>query len=177
VGWRLCGRHSVKTRVQIGPDEVGQTNEQHEVYDAFLAKIKPDDADKVYKPPLILGMSAIIKVKKQYVSSPWSPSNITDSGRLEPWSNKSDYAKCSNEINREIHNLTVLTDAGCQNTPRLIDWSIRRQTDDDTLPGGYIAYIVMERVPGKNLGEYDQMEISEQCRVQLAFLEAIWYAF
>jgi hypothetical protein len=111
------------------------------------------------------------------VSSLWSTSNIADSGRLEPWSKKSDYGQCSDEINREIHNLTVLTDAGCQNTPRHIYWSIRRQTHSDTLPGGYIACLVKEKVPGKNLGEYDKMERSEQRRVQLAFLEAIWYAF
>ncbi|KAJ0418519.1 hypothetical protein BJY00DRAFT_324869 [Aspergillus carlsbadensis] len=103
-------------------------------------------------------MSAIIKVKKQVV----------------PWSNKPDYGECSNEINREIHNLKVLTDAGCQHTPRLIDWSIRQQSHDDTLPGVYVAYIVMEEVPEKDLGDYDGMEKSKQQLVQLAFLEAIW---
>jgi hypothetical protein len=34
----------------------------------------------------------------------------------------------------------------------------------------------MEKVPGKHLGEYDKMARPEQRRVQLAFLEAIWYA-
>ncbi|PWY96091.1 hypothetical protein BO94DRAFT_143955 [Aspergillus sclerotioniger CBS 115572] len=103
-------------------------------------------------------MPAIIKVKKQ----------------VDPWSIKPDYSRCSNEINREIHNLQVLTDAGCQHTPRLIDWSVGRQSHGGALPGGYIAYIVMEKVPGKELGEYNDMERSEQRRVQLAFLEAIW---
>jgi hypothetical protein len=64
VDWELRGRHSIKIRVQ-SDGNLGWTSEQHEVYDAILTKIKREDTDEVYKPPLIHGMSAIIKVKKQ----------------------------------------------------------------------------------------------------------------
>lgn len=96
---------------------------------------------------------------------------------MAPWSNKPDYGECSREISREILNLKVLLEAGCRHVPRLLGSSIRQQGHNGTLPGGYIAYIVMEKVPGKDLEGYFDMQESEHRCVQLAFLEAIWYAF
>ncbi|KAL2814044.1 hypothetical protein BJX63DRAFT_393351 [Aspergillus granulosus] len=157
--WLLGDRLACKTRVHYdySSDDAGETYDQHEVYEATLADKEPE-ADKLHKPPLQVGMPAIIKVKTQ----------------LEHWSNEPDCGKCSDEIWREINNLKALTDAGCEHTPKLIDWGITHQSRDETLPGGYFAFIVMEKLPGKDLSDFDEMKKSEQHRVQLAFLEAIW---
>ncbi|PLB55656.1 hypothetical protein P170DRAFT_47026 [Aspergillus steynii IBT 23096] len=81
----------------------------------------------------------------------------------------------SNEIHREIDNLHYLTEYDCTCTPKLFSFAIDQQGLDDTVPGGYIAYIVMERVPGKDLRDFDQLDHHEKNRVRLAFVEALWY--
>ncbi|KAL4875898.1 hypothetical protein BJY04DRAFT_201007 [Aspergillus karnatakaensis] len=75
-------------------------------------------------------------------------------------------------IRREIHNLEVA--ANCGSTPNLICNGIQQQEDDGLFPGGYVAYIVMTKVAGENLENYGNMEKSEQHRIQLAFLDALW---
>jgi hypothetical protein len=64
---------------------------------------------------------------------------------------------------------------GCESTPKLLDFCIEQQGVNDTVPDGYIAYIVMSKVPGKDLAKYDEMRKEEQHRVQIAFLKALWY--
>ncbi|KAL2812402.1 hypothetical protein BJX63DRAFT_396865 [Aspergillus granulosus] len=66
VTWLLGDRLAFKTRVQYdyGPDNAGETYEQHEVYEATLVGKEPE-AVKLFNPPLHVGLSAIIKVKTQ----------------------------------------------------------------------------------------------------------------
>ncbi|KAL2011096.1 hypothetical protein VTN00DRAFT_3814 [Thermoascus crustaceus] len=55
------------------------------------------------------------------------------------------------EASRETYNLQKLTEGGCSSTPKLIDYEIFRQGEHDPVPGGYIVFILMEKVPGQNL--------------------------
>jgi hypothetical protein len=47
---------------------------------------------------------------------------------------------------REI-SVKHLTAAGCSSTPALIAWKHDTQGDDDWVTGGYIDYILMEKLP------------------------------
>ncbi|KAL4959253.1 uncharacterized protein BDV14DRAFT_13329 [Aspergillus stella-maris] len=62
-------------------------------------------------------------------------------------------------------------------TPRLLAWQTQKQDADEKNPGGYIAYIVMEKVPGENLAKFDDYSEEKQRQIKLAFLEAMWEFF
>ncbi|RJE27198.1 hypothetical protein PHISCL_00439 [Aspergillus sclerotialis] len=147
VGTRL----SLKVRNQHGPDCAGETWEQHEVYEAMQTT-----KATLSEQPELNEIPAILKVKTQLV----------------PWSNKPDSCLCSEEIWNEIRNLEAAEK--CESTPKLLNYHIKRQGDGDILPGGYIAYIVMNKVTGENLERYRRMEKKEQHQVQIAFLDALW---
>ncbi|PTU19123.1 hypothetical protein P175DRAFT_0558694 [Aspergillus ochraceoroseus IBT 24754] len=117
----------------------GFTYERHEVYEATRI-------DQPSKTP------DIIKIKKQIVS----------------WSNYG-YSEPSDEVCREIHNLSQLED--CRSTPKLLGYAVRKQGSSDELPGGYIAQIVMQQVPGENLHGFDTFTKEEQNRIRVAFIE------
>ncbi|KAE8153176.1 hypothetical protein BDV25DRAFT_38548 [Aspergillus avenaceus] len=87
------------------------------------------------------------------------------------WSNR-DYHEPSDGINREVENLHRLK--SCTSTPKLIGLRIDNQGPGDDLPGGYIAYIVMQKVPGKGLHNYDELTPRDQNRVRIAFIDALW---
>ncbi|GKZ29601.1 hypothetical protein AbraIFM66950_005633 [Aspergillus brasiliensis] len=99
----------------------------------------------------------VIKVKKQIVS--WS-----NCGFSEP----------SDDVYREIYNLSQLED--CRSTPKLLGYAVETQIDSDELPGGYIAYIVMQKVPGENLHGFDRLPKEEQNRIRVAVIHALWSA-
>ncbi|PWY83797.1 hypothetical protein BO94DRAFT_547448 [Aspergillus sclerotioniger CBS 115572] len=86
---------------------------------------------------------AIIKTKKQ----------------IADWDD-SDYDEPSEEIHREINNLSDLED--CRATPKLLGSVIYTQRPDEELPAGYVAYIVMEKVPGEDLENFDTFTREEQ---------------
>ncbi|KAL4931885.1 uncharacterized protein BDV17DRAFT_288460 [Aspergillus undulatus] len=152
VGKRL----SRKLRTLYGPDCVGKTTEQHEVYEAIQIA-KKANFNILHGKPELNEIPAILKVKTQ----------------LDRWSDKPDSCQCSEEIWNEICNLKAAEN--CKSAPKLLDYYIGRQDNGDILPGGYIAYIVMSKVPGKNLEGYGRMTKKEQQQVQIAFLDALCY--
>lgn len=76
----------------------------------------------------------------------------------------------------ELVALRDLTDMNCTATPRLLGWRHYTQDSDDLVPGGFVTYLVWEKVPGDPLGEefwsldYDQRE-----RIRAKFKKA--YSF
>lgn len=86
---------------------------------------------------------------------------------------KSDYrsiwALCESEILKE------LTEKGSKCTPRYIDHEVRNQTDRDYVPGGYVSYLLMEKLPGTNLLDWHEFDLQKRNRVRLAFAKAIRY--
>ncbi|PLB53456.1 hypothetical protein P170DRAFT_490616 [Aspergillus steynii IBT 23096] len=97
----------------------------------------------------------VIKIKKQIVF----------------WSNRG-YSEPSDEVNREIYNLSQLEE--CRSTPKLLGYAVGTQDSSDHLPGGYIAYIVMQKVPGENLHGFDTLTKAEQNRIRVAFIDSLW---
>lgn len=65
--WLLLDLLSLKTRLQFGFDNAGETYEQHEVYLAMLTSLNLEVAERTVQQPLAVGMDGIVKVKKQYV--------------------------------------------------------------------------------------------------------------
>ncbi|KAK2861235.1 hypothetical protein FQN49_004409 [Arthroderma sp. PD_2] len=66
----------------------------------------------------------------------------------------------------EALNLKELTECGCTCTPKLLDLGLFKQTaEDDPLPGGFMTFIVMERLPGRNLVNFADLPMSERDQV------------
>ncbi|GAQ46499.1 unnamed protein product [Aspergillus niger] len=103
------------------------------------------------------------------------PSNTPDVIKIKKqitlWSNHR-YSELSDGVYREIYNLSQLED--CRRIPKLLGYAIERQDSSDELPGGHIAYIMMQKVPGKNLHGFDTLPREEQNRIRIAFIEALW---
>ncbi|KAJ5570809.1 hypothetical protein N7535_004469 [Penicillium sp. DV-2018c] len=51
----------------------------------------------------------------------------------------------------ELEAFKILQNAGCGAVPRFLGHAESTQGDDDLLPGGYIKYLVWEKVPGEPL--------------------------
>ncbi|RJE22201.1 hypothetical protein PHISCL_05449 [Aspergillus sclerotialis] len=73
----------------------------------------------------------------------------------------------------EIHALEHLTKSKCSSTPAIFAWKHETQGDDGWVPGGYLDYILMERLPGSRpnciLGT---MERKERDQLREAFKKA-----
>ncbi|RDH35929.1 hypothetical protein BDQ94DRAFT_168248 [Aspergillus welwitschiae] len=91
--------------------------------------------------------------------------------RIDQPSNTPDIIKIKKHdgVYREIYNLSQLED--CRSTPKLLGHAVEKQISSDELPGGYIAYIVMQKVPGENLHGFDTLSPGEQNRIRIAFIE------
>ncbi|KAH8429865.1 uncharacterized protein LDX57_007537 [Aspergillus melleus] len=134
---------NLSTKVRQQEDPLGGfTTERHEVYEAIRVD-QPSNAPD------------IIKIKSQ----------------IEYWTTR-DYSEHSDEINREIYNLSQLQDCKC--TPKLLGYAIKTQGPDDELPGGYVAYIVMQKVPGETLNDFDNRTEAEKNRIRVALIAALW---
>lgn len=77
------------------------------------------------------------------------------------------------EVDQEIDNLERLTEGKCSCTPHLIDSYIFRQTEDEFIPGGYMSVVLMEKVPGHNLMNFDEFPLEKRNRVRIAFAKAM----
>lgn len=73
----------------------------------------------------------------------------------------------------ELKHLLRLTEAGCSCTPGVIDHRLEAQIKTDHVPGGFKFYLLMEKVPGRNLVNFGELEISERDQVRIAFAMAI----
>jgi hypothetical protein len=73
---------------------------------------------------------------------------------------------------REIEALSILTKAGCSSSPALITWKQERQGKHDWVPGGYIVYLLMERVPGIRVHQLKDFSLQERDAIRTSFKEA-----
>ncbi|KAE8347711.1 hypothetical protein BDV24DRAFT_157186 [Aspergillus arachidicola] len=57
------------------------------------------------------------------------------------------------DITSQVNALKVLTDYGCKSTPGILAMKEDLQKDTDSVPGGYIIYILMNHLPGIQLSK------------------------
>ena len=73
----------------------------------------------------------------------------------------------------EVEALSILTNAGCSSTPALFSWVQKQQDSDLWVPGGYILYILMEKLPGVNPAPiFRHMDRQERDDLRAAFKTA-----
>lgn len=73
----------------------------------------------------------------------------------------------------ELTYLNHLTEHGSTCTPKLIDYQLEPQGETDYVPGGFKLYTLMEKVPGRNLVNFGELEMTERDQVRIAFAKAI----
>ncbi|EFR00134.1 hypothetical protein MGYG_03140 [Nannizzia gypsea CBS 118893] len=82
--------------------------------------------------------------------------------------------KSSFRTSLEVLSLKELTEAGSTCTPKLLDLAFFKQIrKNDPLPGGFLTFIIMERLPGRNLVNFHELPMSERDQVRLAFAKTI----
>jgi hypothetical protein len=69
--------------------------------------------------------------------------------------------------------LTHLTQQGCLSTPRLLSYCQIQQTDETVLPGGYIVFLLMEKLPGKMIMDFWDYDFEKRTQIREAF-KASW---
>ncbi|KAB8266633.1 hypothetical protein BDV30DRAFT_245065 [Aspergillus minisclerotigenes] len=73
----------------------------------------------------------------------------------------------------EIDALRCLTQAGCSSSPALLVWKHETQSNTGWVPGGFVDYILMEKVPGSKAPDYRQsLPPKERDRLLKAFKAA-----
>ncbi|KAE8350402.1 hypothetical protein BDV28DRAFT_162980 [Aspergillus coremiiformis] len=80
----------------------------------------------------------------------------------------------SAEAYREIYNLKSLTKRHSTCTPTFIDTVTYYQDDEMSVPGGYIVFILMEKVPGRDLSHLGSLSSEQRDDARLAFIKALW---
>jgi len=77
----------------------------------------------------------------------------------------------------ELKALQLFRDANSPYGPQLVGFQIAVQGDDGPMPGGYITYTVMTRIPGQAVLalSYWSMPFEEREQIQQKFLEALAY--
>ncbi|KAK2803492.1 hypothetical protein FQN50_006927 [Emmonsiellopsis sp. PD_5] len=73
----------------------------------------------------------------------------------------------------ELYNHEKLTELGCTCTPKLLDSAVFKQNDHCPVPNGFIHYLIMEKVPGRNLVNFGDLPMPERNQVRLAFAKSI----
>lgn len=57
------------------------------------------------------------------------------------------------EVCGELETFRLLMSQGCTSVPRFLGYCQQAQGEHDLVPGGYVKYIVWEKVPGEPLTE------------------------
>ncbi|BCR91302.1 uncharacterized protein ACHE_70145A [Aspergillus chevalieri] len=75
------------------------------------------------------------------------------------------------QTSREIKALKDLTEAKCFCTPKFRAWKHENQDRNDWVPGGFLDYIVMEKLEGRTLSPelIDSLSNEQQQRLRTAF--------
>jgi hypothetical protein len=73
----------------------------------------------------------------------------------------------------ELTTLKSLQVKGCDVIPRLLRYQCDQQGEDDTVPGGFITYVIWEKVPGEslNIQKFWGYSFSEREEIRLKFRE------
>ncbi|PYH76003.1 hypothetical protein BO82DRAFT_322800 [Aspergillus uvarum CBS 121591] len=105
-------------------------------------------------------------------SDNWEEAIVKVKQQLSPWDDGSN--DISSEAYREIENLQKLTENHCTSTPTLIDAIAFDQDTTMCFPGGYLVFILMEKVPGQDLGHFNSLTSEQRDDARLAFIKALW---
>jgi hypothetical protein len=72
----------------------------------------------------------------------------------------------------EIEALQILTQAGCSSSPTLLALKQENQSVDMWLPGGYIVYILMNKLPGIHIDRIESLPRLERDELRKSFKNA-----
>lgn len=74
----------------------------------------------------------------------------------------------------ELTTLKALKELGCDVVPDLLAYQEGKQDEDSIVPGGYITYVVWDKVPGEPLSEEEFWELDLESRqaIRAKFREA-----
>ncbi|OJD14089.1 hypothetical protein AJ78_05535 [Emergomyces pasteurianus Ep9510] len=99
------------------------------------------------------GLRAIVKIRKQSVAS--LSHNLPEGAHSE------------------FYHLRELTESGATCTPKLIDYIYELQSEEDIVTGGFLLYILMEKVPGIDLRYFEALSLDERDQVRIAVAKAL----
>jgi hypothetical protein len=128
------------------------------------------------------GQRAIVKVRVEYVRSsywevvPLNSSRIPITGVISSKNPKTPWP-ISKDVNavteQEKERLIKLTKAKCTSTPRFMGYMKENLEEHPCLPGGYVAYILMQLVPGVSLENFWERPRQERDQARKAFVIAL----
>ena len=75
-------------------------------------------------------------------------------------------------IDIEVMGLKKLTEAKCSSAPWLIASKITKQTETMWVPGGYLGFVVMTRLPGANIRQAADLNSQERQALRQSFKKA-----
>ncbi|KAL2389229.1 hypothetical protein RJ035_002470 [Blastomyces gilchristii] len=87
------------------------------------------------------GVQGIAKIRMQIPDDPGNPSSTKPK-------------HSSRRVGFEFYNHDTLTKLGCTCIPKLLDYASLIQKEKDPVPGGFLFFLVMERLPGRNLANF-----------------------
>lgn len=73
---------------------------------------------------------------------------------------------------KELLALQLLDKGGCSVSPKLLTWFNSWQTPEMLIPGGYIMFLVMEKLPGEPLTDFWDRPFEEREKIRAAFRRA-----
>jgi hypothetical protein len=78
----------------------------------------------------------------------------------------------------ELIAFQTFTKLDCDVVPRLLGYQQRRQDHDEGVPGGYITYVLWEKVPGEslNLTEFWRLPFADRRAIREKFRQVYTYA-
>ena len=186
--WQIIKKLAEKERLawNMERDNEWYPSEAHGVYEC----IQVEGAE--------IGTHAILKIRVQSVAfarkaknfPAYYPSRIPEKNPPRPSDKGTKYAEFHYSTENEIRFLERLTTANCPASPRLLAVSkdvqktpiLRRYNDEEDqpywVPGGYIVYILMEKLPGKDLEDFfwpNRYSLQEREEVRQAFREAFLF--
>ncbi len=158
--------------------------------EAAQHRYHPSEARAVYVSTQVtgpqVGAQAIVKVRMQWVFPVSLPSNpqltllrIPNSERPHPdpvERAKDASEKWNADTEEEIEALETLTKAGCAAAPKLLSWTQGQQDNTMWVPGGYIVYILMEKLPGAPPVDFwveGRYSLEERNEIRAAFRKAL----
>ncbi|KAK2828968.1 hypothetical protein FQN49_007223 [Arthroderma sp. PD_2] len=114
-----------------------------------------------------VGMEAIVKIRLQV--PPEYPASMNPGIRRNLAS-----IETSCWIDREVGSLWHFNKQGCKVTPKLLHLKRSLQEFDySPVPGGYIMFIVMEKVPGVPLDHFWEYDLAKRDKIKAAFRESL----
>ncbi|KAK2760274.1 hypothetical protein FQN54_002342 [Arachnomyces sp. PD_36] len=116
------------------------------------------------------GSKAMLRIRQQI------PKGILDPGDKNryddyTWKGPLEFGDHAEE---ELSYLNHATKHGCTATPKLIDHQFEAQGKTDHVPSGFRLYILMEKIPGRNLVNFGELEMPERDQVRIAFAKALY---